>query len=233
MSGDPAAVRPSFRLRGPARRSVLLVHILAAGAWLGIDLALGVLVFTALLTTDAQVAGASLQLLSTVAVWPMLTAGLVCMISGAVLGLGSKYGFFRYWWVVVKIAISVVFCALILLALRPGLTEAAETGRLLAAGDTTAEVPNDVLPPALVAPTMLLVAYLLSVFKPWGRVRSGRGRRRPGATAAPAAAAAEPAGIRTGPAGRPGDPARIPADERPPAGTSATGSRPERSRARA
>jgi hypothetical protein len=181
MSG-PLAVRPLPRLRGRTRKSVLLAHILSAAAWLGIDLALGVLVFTAVLTNDPQVAGASLQMLATVAVWPMLTAGLLCLVSGTILGLGSKYGLFRYWWVVTKLAINALFLTLIVFALRPGLVEAAETGRQLAAGRSAAEVPADLLAPALVAPTLLLIAYLLSVFKPWSRIRTRDDRKVPAST---------------------------------------------------
>jgi HAMP domain-containing protein len=183
MPGYPVA-RPLPRLRGSVRKSVLLVHILAGAAWFGIDLALGVLVFTALLTADPQVAGTSLQVLETFAVWPMFIASVLCLLSGTVLGLGSKYGLVRHWWVAVKLAVNVLMCVLIMVALRPGLGEAADTGRQLAAGNPAAEVPADLLGPVLVAPTLLLIAYLLSVFKPWGRIRTGGGERQAAAGAA-------------------------------------------------
>ncbi|MER6992594.1 hypothetical protein ABT337_21595 [Saccharopolyspora hirsuta] len=164
--------RPSRRLSGRGRKAFLAVHLLSAAAWFGIDLALGTLVVTALVTDSPQTAGAALQAVGIFAVWPMFGTSLVCLASGAVLGLGTKYGLLRYWWVVVKLAINVLFSVLILAALRPGINEAADIGTRLAAGDTTAEIPANLLAPVAVAPTLLITAYLLSVFKPWGRLRT-------------------------------------------------------------
>lgn len=169
MSGT--ASPRSRRLGGRARKGLLLVHILAAAAWFGIDLALGILVFTALLTDDPAVAGTSLQVLELFAIWPMFGASLVCLASGVVLALGSKYGLVRYWWVAVKLVINVLMSTLIVAALRPGLHGAADVGERMVAGEPVASGPADLLGPVLVAPTLLLVAFVLSVFKPWGRVR--------------------------------------------------------------
>lgn len=158
-------------LRGKLRKGVLLVHIISAGAWLGIDVVLAVLVFTAMLTDDTHVAVTSLGALELFAVWPMLAASLLSLSSGVVLGLASKWGVLRYWWVVVKFVINLGMSALIVVALRPGIGAAAEYAQRLAAGDTTATMPDDLIFPPIVSPTLLLVAFVLSVFKPWGRVR--------------------------------------------------------------
>lgn len=159
------------RLSGRARKGFLVLHIVAAAAWFGIDLALGILVVRALLTVDPAVASTSLLALELFAIWPMFGASVVCLASGAVLGLGSRYGLVRYWWVAVKLAINLLMSALIVIALRPSVAEAADIAERLAAGDPTAVVPADLLFPVLVAPTLLLTAYLLSVFKPWGPIR--------------------------------------------------------------
>ncbi|MER7013783.1 hypothetical protein ABT324_20390 [Saccharopolyspora sp. NPDC000359] len=180
------AARPGRRLSGRGRKALLTAHLLAAAAWFGIDLALGTLVVTALVTDSPQTAGAALQAVGIFAVWPMFGASLVCLASGAVLGLGTKYGLLRYWWVVVKLAINVLFSVLIVVALRPGLNQAADLGARLAAGDTSTAVPLNLLGPVSVAPTLLLTAYLLSVFKPWGRL-SGR-RSTPSSSPVPEAA---------------------------------------------
>ncbi|MGZ3146513.1 hypothetical protein ACVDFE_31875 [Lentzea chajnantorensis] len=170
------------KLSGRARKAVLLVHALAAAAWLGIDLALGILIVIALSTTDTTTAGIAIQAVDMFAIWPMLGASVVCMVSGAVLGLGSKYGLVRYWWVAVKLVLNVGMSLLIAFALRPGVQEAARIGTRVLAGDPAAVLPSGLLPPVVVAPTLLLVAYVLSVFKPWGRIRrtapSAKGERR-------------------------------------------------------
>ena len=50
------------------------------------------------------------------------------------LGLGSKYGLVRYWWVAVKLFLNLLLTTLILVALQPGMPEIAEYGRSVSAG---------------------------------------------------------------------------------------------------
>ncbi|MDA3630747.1 hypothetical protein [Saccharopolyspora oryzae] len=160
----------SRRLSARGRKAFLAAHLLAAAAWFGIDLAVGILVVTAMVTDSPATAGAALQAVGVFAVWPMLTAAALCLTTGAVLGLGSKYGLLRYWWVAVKLGINVLFAVLIVVALRPLIDQAADAGTHLAGGGTGA-IPTLLLYPVVVGPSLLLTAYLLSVFKPWGRIR--------------------------------------------------------------
>ena len=159
------------KLSGRARKAVLLVHVLSAAAWLGIDLALGICAVVAVNTSDVNTAGVAIQAIDVFAIWPMFAASVVCMISGVVLGVGSKYGLVKYWWVAIKLFMNIGMSLLIAFSLRPGVAEAAQVGRRMLEGDPTAVIPSGIMHPVVVAPTLLLFAYILSVFKPWGRVR--------------------------------------------------------------
>ena len=123
-----------WRLGATSRKSVLLVHIASAGAWLGIDVVMAVLVFTALLSDDDRTKALSFRALELVAVGPLLAAGLVCLLTGVLLGLGSKYGLLRYWWVVLKLALNLVLTGLVLVSLAPEVADAAERARQVDAG---------------------------------------------------------------------------------------------------
>lgn len=169
----PAAARP-WRLGTRTRKGVLVVHIASAGAWIGIDIVMAVFVFTALLTDDTSVKALCYQALELFAVWPLLTVGLICLASGVTLGLGTKYGLVRYWWVAAKLTINLLFNALVLVSLKPGTSDVAEQGRRLAAGDDVTVVAGDLIFPPIVSPTLLMVAVVLSVYKPWGRIRRRR-----------------------------------------------------------
>lgn len=156
------------------RKVMLVVHILSAGAWIGIDVIVGVLVIAGFFTSDPSVQGLAYQALGTFAVGPMLTSGLLSLSSGLLLGLGTRYGLVRYWWVAVKLVINVVLCVLIVFALEPGMADIAEHGRILASGgDSPLDVSNLFFPPT-VSLTTLTFATVLAVFKPWGPVRSNR-----------------------------------------------------------
>jgi hypothetical protein len=171
------ASRPEFRLGRRARKITLLTHIAAAGAWLGLDVVLGVMVGTALLTGDEQRAAVALQSLGLFAVWPLVVVGLVCLVSGVLLGLGSRYGLVRYWWVAVKLALNVALVTLVLLLLRPGVGDVSEAARAALLEDAAPPAVGDLVFPPLVSTTLVLIAMALSVFKPWGTIRRSRTRR--------------------------------------------------------
>ncbi len=165
------------RLGTKTRRAVLITHIASAGAWLGIDVVMAVFIFTALLTDDAAVRALCYQALEVFAVWPLLVTGLICLVSGIVLGLGTKWGVVRYWWVATKLALNVILTALVLVALGPQVAESAEQARRWAAGEPASLDVGDLIYPPIVSPTALMIAMTLAVIKPWGRIRR---RPRPG-----------------------------------------------------
>jgi hypothetical protein len=160
-----------WRLGARARKSVLVVHLASAGAWLGIDVVMAVLVFTALGSDDDRTKALSFRALELVAVGPLLATGLICLFTGILLGLSSKYGLLRYWWVAIKLALNLVLTGLVLASLAPEVTDAAERARQFDAGIPAPLGVGDLIFPPIVSPTALLVALVLAVFKPWGRIR--------------------------------------------------------------
>lgn len=83
---------------------------------------------------------------------------------------------------------NVVLCTLILVALQPGMGDVASYGETLGAGGTPTEDVSGLIFPPVVSLTALSIATLLSVYKPWGRVR----RRTPPATVAGSTRLARP-----------------------------------------
>jgi hypothetical protein len=165
----PPPASTDWRMRPATRKIWLIAHVASAGGWIGIDVILATLIFTALFTDRTSLAALSYQALPLVW-WPMLITALVCLVTGVVLGLGTKWGLVRHWWVVTKLALNVVLVTLIMFSLRSGLDDAAAYGRQLADG-LGGSPSSDLLFPPIVSPTALLFAMFLSVFKPWGRIR--------------------------------------------------------------
>lgn len=150
---------------------MLTIHILGAGAWIGIDVVLGVLVFTARSATSTRTEALAYQALELFAVWPLLTASFVTLLSGIVLGLGTTYGLVKHWWVAVKLVLNLVLVTLVAFALRAAVSEAASYGEALVAGTPTDASVNRLFMPPIVSSTALVTATMLSVYKPWGRIR--------------------------------------------------------------
>ena len=172
----PVSLQSRIRLSPRARKVVLITHIAAAGSWLGLDLALGVLVLTAF-TAEAQQAAVAAASIASLATWPLIIIGLLTLASGVMLGLGSKFGLVRYWWVLVKLALNLVLVTLVVLVLAPGTGALAASA--LAALETGAslELRSTLVFPPIVSSTAVIVAMTLAVIKPWGRVGARREQR--------------------------------------------------------
>ena len=167
-----------MKLAPRVRKAVLTLHIVSAGAWIGIDVLVAVLVGVGLSGGSDAARGLALRALAEFVVTPMLVSALVCLGTGLLLGLATKWGLVRYWWVAVKLVMNLVLCTLIVVALRPGMPEVGAAGAALEAGQVpSADLSFLVFPPT-VSLTALAIATLLAVYKPWGRVRR-RSRRRP------------------------------------------------------
>lgn len=169
--------RPRVQLSRKWRRVTLVTHIIAAGAWIGIDVMVAVLVLVGWFGDDVELRSLAYRALAAFVVWPMLTAGLVCLASGLVLGLATKWGLLRYWWVLVKLAANIMLCTLIAVALQPGIEDVSAYGQDLLVGNPDSSAVSTLFFPPAVSLTTLVVATVLAVGKPWGRTGWWRRRR--------------------------------------------------------
>ena len=165
--------RPTWLSRR-ARKVALVVHIASAGIWLGLDAVMATLVVASVVTDDTRTRAVCYRALELVTVWPMTIAGLTCLVSGIVLGLGTVYGLVRYWWVAAKLVVNVVLSALVLVALQPTITDFTARGNALLDGQAVSTALGDLAFPPIVSPLALLAATALSVVKPWGRIRRSK-----------------------------------------------------------
>ncbi|MGH3362884.1 MAG: hypothetical protein ACRDOM_10550 [Nocardioides sp.] len=172
MADRGPAPAPRWKLGRTARRTTLVVHIVSAGAWIGIDVMVAVLVLTGWFADDPGTRGLAYEALASFVVWPMLGSALVCLASGILLALATRWGLVRYWWVAVKLVVNLVLCTLIVVALQPGMAEVQAYGEALPEGPVGAPAAITTLffPPA-VSLSALAFAVVLAVVKPWGRVR--------------------------------------------------------------
>jgi hypothetical protein len=87
--------------------------------------------------------------------------GVAAALSGAVLSLGTRWGFVRHWWMVAKLVITLVVFVTDPLVVMPTVRDAVASG----AGDPYG--------PTIAHCVMLTAATVLSVLKPRGRTRRG------------------------------------------------------------
>lgn len=164
------------RLRRKGRKALLLFHVLSSVSWIGVDLAMGVLAYRGLATDDPEELAVIYRALEMFCVPLLLTLGLLSLVSGIWLGLGTRFGLVRYWWVVVKLAISLVLLTLVLIALRPTLIEGAAQAAVVDGSlpERLTDVRRNMIFPPVVSTTALAFVTWLGVYKPWGVTPRGR-----------------------------------------------------------
>ncbi|MGX9899518.1 DUF2269 domain-containing protein [Arthrobacter sp. SA17] len=158
------------------RKLTLTAHIVFSVGWLGSVASFLALSIAGLLSSDPQLVRAAylgIDLLGWFVIFPLSLASL---LTGIIQALGTVWGLFRHYWVVIKLVVTALATAFLLLHLQP-VTEMARIASVseLAATDMTA-MRTQLIADAGAALIVLLVATVLSVYKPRGLTRYGRAR---------------------------------------------------------
>jgi hypothetical protein len=145
----------------------LTAHVTVSVGWLGAVLAYLAPAVAGLATEDAQMLRAAYFAMDLIARFVIVPLSLAALTTGLVQSLGTEWGLFRYYWIVVKFVLTVAAVFVLLLHL-PTVSRVAEM-TLLSANPGMLRV--QVLVHALGGLFVLLIATVLSIYKPWGRIR--------------------------------------------------------------
>jgi hypothetical protein len=170
--------RPARRLPPRWRNLLLTTHIVVAVGVLGADLVLLTLGVTALASRDPELVRAAYLTMGLLAEAVLLPLALAAPLTGILLGLGTRWGLARHWWVLTKLVLTIAVATAAVFVLRPALNRAAAQALQV----PLAELPTTGIGPTGVAVTLpftgallVLVAIVtLAVFKPWGQTRFRR-----------------------------------------------------------
>lgn len=155
------------------RRLVLVVHIVSSVGWIGAVITSLALAVVALTTSDTALMRAVYVVLEPMGRYVLMPLSIASFGSGVVQAVGTRWGLFWHYWVIVKLGINVIASAVLVTYL--------ETLAFFATAATAAAPANsEVLPSpspvvhAAGALFLLLGAMFLSVYKPRGMTRYGQ-----------------------------------------------------------
>jgi uncharacterized membrane protein len=170
--------RGERRVSPPLYKFLLAAHIIVSVGWLGIVFAKLVLGLAAVTSDAPDVADALYVSMDVVNVaFPPVAIGTI--VTGVLLSLGTKWGLLQHYWVVTKLVLTV---GVIATAVQLGdrfvrQSIAAPSGQALEGGTILdiASAPTTLLISLSVAHVLMLgAATVISVYKPWGRIRPAR-----------------------------------------------------------
>ncbi len=152
------------------RKFVLTAHVISSVGWLGAVVAYLVLAVTALTIQDAQTVRAAWIAMELTGWFVIVPLALASLSIGVVQALGTPWGLFRHYWVVVKFLLT-VFATVILLLHMPTVSYFARLATGIDSA-TTFGLWGEILH-AGGGLLVLLVNTTLSVYKPRGMTPHG------------------------------------------------------------
>jgi hypothetical protein len=159
------------------RKFALTVHIISSIGWLGAVAGFLALAITGLLSEDVQMVRAAYLAMNVIAWFVIAPLALASLLSGVIQSLGTSWGLFRHYWVLIKFVITFLatLVLLIKLALISSMADAAKTA--LSSADLV-QPRIELVVHAAGGLLVLLVPAVLSVYKPRGLTRYGQRKQQ-------------------------------------------------------
>jgi hypothetical protein len=148
------------------RKFALTAHVTFSVGWLGAVVAYLAVAIAGLVSQDAQVLHSSYSTMELTGWFVIVPLGLAALLSGLVQSLGTEWGLFRYYWVLVKLVLTLGAVTILLMHMPAVGRRAGVQAEVIHAGGGL---------------LVLLATTTLSVYKPWGRTsRAATARTRLG-----------------------------------------------------
>lgn len=145
------------------RKFALTAHVTFSVGWLGAVVAYLALAIAGLTSQDAQAVRSAFLAMELIGWFVIVPLSLASLLTGLVQALGTDWGLFRHYWILVKLVLTVGATTILLLHMP-------SVSRMKSAVAEVIHSGGGLL--------VLLAATTLSVYKPWGRTRYGRRKQR-------------------------------------------------------
>jgi len=181
----------AFFMKPSLRKLTLTAHVAFSVGWLGAVAGFLALAIAGLVGHDDQRVRAAYLAMEMIGWFVIVPCSLAALMTGLIQALGTGWGLFRHYWVLVKLLSTILATVFLLVHMQL-------TSRIAGvAADLTASTANlgglriQLVGDAGAALVLLVAVTALSVYKPWGRIRDQQ----------PRPAHLDPAGVHRGPAG--------------------------------
>ena len=162
------------------RKFVLTTHVAVSVGWMGTVAGFLVLSVIGLTSDDPDTVRGVYLVMEPAAWFALVPLALTSLVIGVAQSLGTPWGLVRHYWVIFKLLINVV-SALVLVTYMNTFEHMADVAANPDAALTEVRNESPVLHGAA-ALVLLLVATVLSVYKPKGLTAYGARRQREGQT---------------------------------------------------
>ena len=165
-------------MRPGLRKFALTAHVTSSVGWLGAVAAFLVLAVAGLTSQDAQMVRAAYLTMELIGWFIIVPLSLASLLTGLTQALGTTWGLFRHWWVLIKLVLTILATIVLLVHMRPIGHLADVVAPATLAGGELYGLRVQLIADAGAAVVVLLITTTLSVYKPRGLTPYGWRRQR-------------------------------------------------------
>ncbi len=162
------------------RKLALTAHVTSSVGWVGAVLAFLALSIAGLTSRNVETVRSAYLAMNVIGEFIIVPLSLTALLTGIIQSLGTPWGLFRHYWVLIKLVLTIGATLLLLLHQFTAVSGAARRvsasapGLLPDIGRWGTQLVGDASAAALV----LLGITILAIYKPWGLTPYGRRRQR-------------------------------------------------------
>ncbi|MGH2757562.1 MAG: DUF2269 domain-containing protein [Actinomycetota bacterium] len=157
-------------MKPAVRKFALIVHLTVSVGWIGTVIAYLAFGIAAVTSEDVQTVRAAWTAMELTGWFVIVPLALASLLTGLVMALGTKWGLFRHYWVLISFGLT-IFATVVLILHMPTVSSTAEVAQT-AEGATLDGLGGDLSHPGI-GLVVLLTIQTLNVYKPSGMTRYG------------------------------------------------------------
>jgi hypothetical protein len=148
------------------RKLALTAHVTSSIGWFGAVSAFLALAIAGMASQNPQLVRATYLVMGLITWFVIVPLVLVSLLSGVVSSLGTRWGLFRYYWVLMKFVITILATLVLLVHTQPIDLLASVAAKTAVLGADLHGAQLEMVIASSLALVVLLVLTVLSVYKP-------------------------------------------------------------------
>jgi ABC-type molybdate transport system permease subunit len=154
------------------RKFALAAHLTLSVGWIGAVVAYIALDVSAASGQDVQTLRAAYLSMQSIARNVIVPLALASLLTGIVMSLGTKWGLFRHYWVLISLVLTII-ATLVLLSETQTISYLADMAADPATSNDELRALPSTLPHSVGGTVVLFVVLVLNIYKPQGLTRYG------------------------------------------------------------
>ncbi|HLW00604.1 MAG TPA: hypothetical protein VKT82_18245 [Ktedonobacterales bacterium] len=156
------------------RKAALIAHVMSSIGWFGAVVVFLALALAGMFSQDPELVRAAYLVMGVITWGVIVPLALIAVLTGVVSSLFTRWGLFRYYWVLLKLVITLLATLVLLVHTQPITLLTRAAAQIATFGPDLAGARHEMVIASAAALGVLLALTVLSVYKPRGITSYGQ-----------------------------------------------------------